>query len=81
MSICSQNSHRLFAMLLSSASLTFSVFGLKSYPKLKTKLRISMFYLRLYHFYGTKRAVKIKELLRNFKYYNLIIGSPDIRNF
>ena len=40
-----------------------------------------MFYLCLHHSYGTKFAVNIKELFRNFKYYNLIIGGPEIRNF
>ena len=35
----------------------------------------------MYHFYRIECATKIKELFRNFHYYNLIIGGPRIGNF
>ena len=61
--ICSQKSHRLFAMPVPSVS---CFIRLRLHPKLKAKFRTSMFYLCLYHIYSTKCVVKMKELLRNF---------------
>ena len=61
--ICNQNRHRLFAMLELNPSF---VVDLTLQPKLKVKVKISMFPSSLYYFYGTNCALKSKELLRDF---------------
>ena len=55
--------YRLFAMLVLSPSFSIDV---TLQPKLKAKFRTLMFYMCLYHFYGTNCEGNIKELLRNF---------------
>ena len=61
--ICSQNPHRLLAMLVLSSSFFIDPM-LQS--KFKAKFRILMFCTCLYHYYSTTCEVKIKKLLRNF---------------
>ena len=53
MTLTSQNSHRLFAMLVLSPSF---VTDLTLQPKLEVKFKISMSSICLYHIYGTKCA-------------------------
>ena len=54
-----------------------------SYVSAKIKGTIQDFnvFLVSVPFLCTNCALKTKELLRNFYYYNLIIGGPEIRNF
>ena len=56
-----QNPHKLFAMLVLSPSFFIN---LTLQPKLKAKFRIPNFYMCLYHFYGTKCALKIKGTVK-----------------
>ena len=48
---------------------------------IKGRIQSFIVYLRLYYMHGTKCGIKIKELLRNVWYNNLIIGGQKIRNF
>ena len=52
-------------------SCLISAFSFEFLSKLKSKFRIVMF-PRLYHFYGTICAAKVKELLRNSCYESML---------
>ena len=70
---CRQKPYIQSAMLVLSPSFFID---LTLQPKSKVEFRTLMC---LYHFYGTNCEVKIKKLLRNLKYYNLISGGQKIK--